>query len=163
MHGLQPKPGNFLRKGHVQMSPGSSSNRTVVSIAAAAILGIVCVSTEALAGEVRVGGGVYAAGVRGGGAYAAGIRGGGVEAAEVRGGGVEAVGVHGGGVEAAGVHGGGVEAVGVDGGARATGYRGTYYGGAYRGDGAAAVGAAAAAPNYYNIRACGYAPYPPCY
>ena len=135
------------------MSPGSSSNRTVVSIAAAAILGIVCVSTEALAGEVRVGGGVYAAGVRGGGAYAAGIRGGGVEA----------VGVHGGGVEAVGVHGGGVEAVGVDGGARATGYRGTYYGGAYRGDGAAAVGAAAAAPNYYNIRACGYAPYPPCY
>ena len=133
------------------MSPGSSSNRTVVSIAAAAILGIACVSTEALAGEGRVGG-VYAAGVRGGGAEAVGVHGGGVEA----------VGVRGGGVEAVGVQGGGVEAVGVDGSARATGYRGTYYGGAYRGDGAVAVGAAAA-PNYYTIRACGYAPYPPCY
>jgi len=104
------------------MSPGSLSNRTVVSIATAAILGIVCASTGALAGEVRFGGGVYAAGVRGGGAYAGGIRGGGFEA----------VAVHGGGVEAVGVHGGGVEAVGIEGGARATGYRGTFYGGAYR-------------------------------
>jgi hypothetical protein len=114
------------------MSPGSSSKTTVVSIAIAAVLGIVCVSTEAIAGEVRFGGGAYAAGVRGGGAYAVGVHGGGVEAAGVHGGGVEAVGVHGGGVESVGVHGGGVEAVGIEGGARATGYRGTFYGGAYR-------------------------------
>jgi hypothetical protein len=112
------------------MSPGSPSNRAAVSIAAAAILGIACVSTEASAGEVRFGGGAY----RGGGAYAVGVHGGGFEAVGVHGGNAEAVGVHGGSAEAVGVHGGGVEAVGVDGGARAIGYRGTYYDGAYRGD-----------------------------
>ena len=51
------------------------SHRTVISIAAAAILGIACVSTDALAyrGGVRVGGvragGVHVGGVYRGGAY----------------------------------------------------------------------------------------------
>jgi hypothetical protein len=129
-----------VRKVTPKMSPGSPSNISVASIAAA-VLGIVCVSTNALAGEARFRGGAYAAGVRAGGVEAVGVRGGRVEAVGVRGGevdavgvhgdGVEAVGVHGGGVEAVGVRGGGVEAVGVDGRARA-GYRGTYFGGAYR-------------------------------
>jgi hypothetical protein len=54
------------------------SYRTVISIAVAAILGIACVSTDALAyrGGVRAGGvrvgGVHAGGVRVGGAYRGG-------------------------------------------------------------------------------------------
>jgi hypothetical protein len=46
------------------------SYRTVASIAAAAILGIACISTDAFArGGARVGGGVHRAGVYHGGAY----------------------------------------------------------------------------------------------
>ena len=55
------------------------SYRTVISIAAAAILGVACVSTDALAyrGRARMGGvhagGVHAGGVYRGGAYQRGI------------------------------------------------------------------------------------------
>jgi hypothetical protein len=52
-----------------------SRNRTVISIAAAAILGIACVSTEALAYR---GGGARAGGYHGGGARVGGVYRGGV-------------------------------------------------------------------------------------
>src|SRR6202041_941682 len=96
----------FFEKGHAQMSPGSSSNKILVAMAAAAALGIVCVSTEAFAGEVGVGGGFYGAGVHGGAFEGAGVPGGAYEASGVHGGAYEAAGVHGGAYEAAGVHGG---------------------------------------------------------
>ena len=55
------------------------SYRTVISVAAAAILGIACISTDALAyrGRAHVGG-VHAGGVRVGGVYHGGVYHGGV-------------------------------------------------------------------------------------
>ena len=115
--------------------------RTIISIAAAAVFGIACVSIDASA---------RGRGGRAGGFHAGGVRAGGF---------------HGGAYRAGGVHRGGYYA----GGARRGSYYGVYRGGRYVrpgvgvGLGAAAVGAAAAAPYYYGQPRCGYAPYPPCY
>jgi hypothetical protein len=108
--------------------------RSVISVAAAALLGIACVSTDALAyrggggfhGGARVGG--YHGGARVGGYHGAVYRGGAYRGAYVRRG-------YGVGIGAAAV---GAAAVGA---AIASPY---YY-------------------NYYNPAQCGYAPYPPCY
>jgi hypothetical protein len=108
------------------------SYRTVISIAAAAMLGIACVSTDALA---RAGGRGGFHGDRAGGfhgARAGGYRGGARVGGVYRGGGYR------------GYAGRGIGAgVGV-------------------GLGAAAVGAAALAPRYYNSVGCGIYPNPPC-
>ena len=119
------------------------SRRNVISFAAVAILGIACISTDALAWR---GGGVRVGGDYRGGAVA--WRGGGV-------------GYRGGAVAWRGPNGAG--AVAVRGGA----YGGRYWGPRVGLGAAAAVGvaagAAATAPYYYRGGACGYYPYPTCY
>jgi hypothetical protein len=138
-----PRGGRTLANRQGEPLKGTPvSYRAFVSITAAAILCIACVSTEATARGVARAGGVRAGGVHG--AYAGGAR---------------VAGVHGpyrGGAYRGGVYRGG--------------YRPGYgIGAAAAGTaiGAAAVGAAVAAPyyeeNYYNSTQCGYAPYPPCY
>ncbi len=119
------------------------SYRSIISVAAVAILGFAFVSTDALA---RGGGGFHGGGARVGG-YHGGAR----------------VGGYRGGARVAGYHGGVY---------RGGAYRGAYVRRGYgvgvgaAAVGAAAVGAAIASPyyyNYYNPAQCGYAPYPPCY
>jgi hypothetical protein len=108
--------------------------RTLIALAASAIIGIGCiamVSTDAFARGGRAGG----VGRAGGGVHHAGVHRGGVGRAGV-------------GVHHAGVYRGGVHHVGV-----APVRRGVAVG-----VGAAAVGAAATHRAY-----CGYPPYPPCY
>jgi hypothetical protein len=115
--------------------------RTVFIIGAATILGMACVTSDALARGFH--GGFRAGGFHAGGFHAAGLRDG-------RFGGVYHGGVYRGGIYRGGVYGA---------------YRG-WRPGVAAGIGAAAVGAAAvgaaAAGPYYNS-ACGYYPYPPCY
>jgi hypothetical protein len=116
------------------------SYRSVVSIAAAAILVIASVSTEAFAYRAGRGGAV-----RAGGAYAGGAR--------------VAGGAYRGGVYHGGIYRGGVYRPGWGVGAAAAGVA----------IGAAAVGAAAASSYYdsydngYDNSQCGYPPNPPCY
>jgi hypothetical protein len=116
--------------------------RTIVVIAASTILGLACVSNDALARGFH--GGFHA-----GGFHAGGFHGGRVAGYH---GGVYRGGVYRGGVYRGGVYGGWRPGVAAGVGAAAVG--------------AAAVGAAAAGSyynNYYNSAACGYYPYPPCY
>jgi hypothetical protein len=110
------------------------SYRSLVSIAAAALLGIACLSTDAFA--FRGGGSVRAGGVHAGGARVAGgaYRGGGYRGGAYRGGHGPGWGV---GAAAAGAA-IGAAAVGA---ALASPY---YY-------------------DSYDNSQCGYAPYPPCY
>ncbi len=119
------------------------SYRAVISIAAAAMLGIACVSTDAMARGGGRGGfrGDHFGGFHTGG-HGTGFRGAGFHG-----------GAHAGGVYGRGYHGGYAGrnvnvGVGVGGGAAAVG--------------AAAVGAAALAPRYYNSVGCGVYPNPPC-
>jgi hypothetical protein len=114
--------------------------RTIFIIAAATILGMACVTSDALARGGRAGG-FHAGGFHGAGGFrAAGVRGGRVAGA-YRGG------AYRGGVYRGGVYGGWRPGVAAGVGAAAVG--------------AAAIGAAATGP-YYNYAACGYARYPPC-
>jgi hypothetical protein len=59
------------------------SYRTLLSIAAAAVLGIACASTDALARGGGHAGGAHAGGVHAGGVHAGGVHAGGVHAAGV--------------------------------------------------------------------------------
>jgi hypothetical protein len=115
------------------------SYRSVVSLVAAAVFGIACISTDAMAFRGRVGGAGFHGGYRGG-AY----RGGAYRGGAYRGG-----------------------AYAYRGGAYRGGYWRPGAVAAGAAVGAAALGAAAASPYYYNYNSgggyCGYAPYPPCY